>query len=55
MFELPMDWIHYQFTFFADTEQQCPACEDAHLVHDIMNDVLYCTDCESNFAVSDDG
>jgi ribosomal protein L37AE/L43A len=55
MFDLLMDWIHYQFTFFAETEHQCPACDDAQLVGDIMDDVFHCLDCGSKFTVPDEG
>jgi hypothetical protein len=39
MFELLVDWFHFQWTFNASTEQICPECEDCHLTRDILDDV----------------
>ena len=56
MFDLLLEWLHYQHTFYEETAIVCSECEDCHLVFDIVDDVYRCEHCESVFtsAANDD-
>ena len=39
MFDLLLQFAHYDHTFYEQTDVVCPECEDCHLTRDILDDV----------------
>jgi len=53
MFDVLLQGLHYQHTFYEEAEIACRECEDWHLSFDILDDVYRCENCESVFTAAD--
>ena len=53
MFDVLLQGLHYQHTFYEEAEIAYRECEDWHLSFDILDDVYRCENCESVFTAAD--
>ena len=54
MDDLLLNWLHYDHTFYEQTDIVCPECDDCHLTLDIVDDVYRCENCDGVFTAADD-
>ena len=52
MLDLLLQWLHYDHTFYEQTDIVCPECDDCHLTLDILDDVYRCDNCEGVFTAA---
>ena len=51
MFDLLLQWLHYQHTFYEESDLACPECDECYLTLDIIDAVYR---YESTFTLTDD-
>lgn len=54
MFDILLDWIGCEYTFYQETEIICSDCQESYLTLDVMADVYRCDKCGSVFHEQDD-
>jgi len=51
MFDLLLEWMGYEFTFYEEAECVCPSCHSENLILDILDDEYVCRACDARYPV----